>query len=276
MLDADVLPSLSALRRFVAAAAAQPTEVFHCQTWILDRFDGFRYAGNRLYRTSVLPEALATIPRESSELRPESRMIHNLEKRGHHTVMPEMVLGLHDFEQTYADIRRTCFLHSIKHARYLQEVVPNWKERAAEEPDFLAAIQGFAAGVLSLQPFTLDADRLSEEAQRLADWHDFPPEKLPLNPAADIEALIVRHLAAAGEPDYVPCYTATPKPPPDPVPLRRRLGDRIRRLGPLRTALWSTGRVAEAAGTRIRLAAEQVGNHPSAAGQILQRTDSCG
>ena len=246
VLDADVLPSVEALRQFVSAAAAQPASVFHCQSWILDRFTGYRYAGNRLYRTAAIADALDAIGPVGSELRPETAMIQALEATGRRTVMPRLVLGLHDFEQWHRDIRRTCLLHAFKHPGYLRQEVLVWRRRASAEPDFLSALQGFAAGLLTLEEVGLDAERLTQAAQR---WTQFPgefAEKPPLDPSADLESLIALRLADAGSPDYRCDYPETVRT------ARHRLLDRVGRLGPLRSLPWLLGRGLEAAGVGLQ------------------------
>ena len=249
VVDADVLPQIDAVRGFVAAGRAQPAGVFHCHPWVLDRFSSYRSAGVRLWRCERLPAVIDRIPADGAAMRPETAAVRATEATGLRDAFVPTVVGLHDYEQSLADVRRTCFLHALKHPNFLSEHVPRWKRAAAAEPDFLAALQGFAAGVLALEGAGLHAGRTADLAAAVADVPRPLPEKGPLPAGAAVDGLVTAALAAADPPDFgLGHLTAAAR-------ARARLSREARRLG-WRAAPAVLGRALAGAGRRLQRVAE--------------------
>lgn len=138
-IDADVL-ILPELVTFLAEAATLPPQVFEAQALILDKLiPSRRPAGNHLYRTDLIPQALSLIPSRDS-LRPESDMIQAMAAKGFPCHQSFQVMGLHDFEQTHRDVYLKAFLHGHKH-RYLMHLFkPVWEELGRTDDDYRVAL----------------------------------------------------------------------------------------------------------------------------------------
>jgi len=157
-IDADVLIRSNAIRDLLQFAQETDDNVFELQELVLDKlFLTFRPAGNHLYRTSFLPEAIGHIPHESSSGRPETTTIRNMESQGHPWVQSEIIFGLHDYEQHYCDIYRKGFQHGKKHRKYIPYLEPLWHRLGKEDPDYHIALMGLGAGLNSVEPYYFDA-----------------------------------------------------------------------------------------------------------------------
>lgn len=148
-VDADVLVDVDQLPKLILKALELEESVFQIQGLVLDKFVPIhRPAGNHVYRTSLLEKALQFIPEEGVSLRPESDMLNEMSRQGHPWVQCDVVVGIHDFEQYYADIYRTCFLHGVKHLSWLPHLEPYWNLRAPEDFDFeLAAVASLSGRI---------------------------------------------------------------------------------------------------------------------------------
>ena len=163
-VDADVVPTPGAVTALVARAEALDRPVFELQAMVLDRLFGVRRpAGNHLYRTALLPQALERIPADEMVLRPESAMILAMAAQGHSWWQDDMVFGLHDFGQWSRDIARKVYVQAAKFQRFL----PFLQERfmvgaAAGEVDFLVARAALEIAATSTVRPVLDAARLAD------------------------------------------------------------------------------------------------------------------
>lgn len=169
-LDADVVLRTGALAALVAAAdAADPdaacVEGLVCDLLLARR----RPAGCHLYRTSVLSRALATCRFDPGAIRPERHVKEQLAALGHPLVWSDVVVGLHDAEQWYADVFRTAHVVAHKFADEVEHWAGAWwRERgAAGDPDLLvAALAASVAGssgdvpVIDRRTYPDDIDQL--------------------------------------------------------------------------------------------------------------------
>lgn len=146
-IDADVLVKQGAVSELLAAAEQLEEESFGLQGLILCKFfGGLRGAGNRLYRTSLLPQALDCIPQEET-IRPETDTVRAMEAKGYPWKLVEVTVGLHDYEQYYKDIYRKCFTQAHKHHYLMKNLFqPLWTRQAKEDPDYQVALWGLRAG----------------------------------------------------------------------------------------------------------------------------------
>lgn len=155
-VDADVLPFANAVDALLEQAETLDDDVVEVQGLVFDRlFGGWRPAGVHLYRTAHLQRALELVPAVSSEVRPETSLLHRLHQEGLAWRQIELGFGLHDFGQSTRDIYRKCFIHAWKHVNLVPRMLAYWRARAAEA-DFRAALQGLAAGVAHSGPVIPD------------------------------------------------------------------------------------------------------------------------
>lgn len=179
-VDADLLPRSDAIARLVKVAKQQAPSNFFTQAMVYDKFfGGPRTAGIKLYNTALLPEALAQMDAAPQSLRPEHSIIEHMNSRGYgwHEELG-LVLAVHDEEQFYRDIFRKCFVQAFKHDYLASLFVPLWRAARATDPDFHAALLGFAKGLQTQQRFELNAQDLSAIAAaelEAAGVHEKPP-----------------------------------------------------------------------------------------------------
>ena len=134
-VDADVLVFPGAVQEFTGLAERMPKDVFHFQGSIRDKLypREIRPAGHRMYRVRDLPSLLGLI---RDDIRVESSLVRRYQ--GGKTIQVENLFGLHDFEQSYADLYRKGRTHAIKHGSW---PVAHWKRSA--DLDFRAAYAGW-------------------------------------------------------------------------------------------------------------------------------------
>lgn len=147
VVDADVLVRAQAVHQLVDTARGLDDDVLVLQGLVHDKiFNLLRPAGNHLYRTALLREALAHIPAEGTTLRPESGTIDAMVARGYSFVQCDVPVGLHDYEQDLTDIAKKCFIQAHKHGPFTEAVWPQWQRLQHTDPDFAAAMLGVEAG----------------------------------------------------------------------------------------------------------------------------------
>lgn len=163
-VDADILLRPNAVHSLVSAAEKCNTQVCEIQGLILDKiFGGTREGGPHLYRTSLLPKALELIPEEGTDLRPEYYMLQAMKAAGHPWIQTKELFGVHDFEQYYRDIYRKCFIQAHKHDYLADWFIRYWRRMASEDPDYKAALIGFAAGIAETGNVRIDASKYPED-----------------------------------------------------------------------------------------------------------------
>lgn len=163
VVDADVLVRADFAREIVECAEAQSDDVFVVQGLVLDKMFGLlRPAGNHLYRTAMLVDALACIPAGDGGLRPESSTIDAMAARGCLFVQTPVVAGLHDFLQHPLDIVRKCFVQAHKHTRFVEKVWPFWEALARSDADFTWAMLGAKLGFAYPDAVRIDSAFLRE------------------------------------------------------------------------------------------------------------------
>ena len=228
-LDADVLLRPGAIAKAVAAAEAAPEAAFCVTAKVADRLlCQIRPAGQHLYRTALLHEALARGSFDPADRRPETALKKAMAAAGHPNVPVETVLGLHDFEQSFADIFRKVVAHVRKHGRFIDDAEALWRSRAAEDPDYrFATIAAAVARVIDeTEPDPGAAAGATTDRRRFPATVDallLPAglaEKPPLAAGVIDGAWIERELAG-----FVPALVFRP---PSHRPARRRLGIRAR------------------------------------------------
>ncbi|MEX2601285.1 MAG: hypothetical protein WD355_06530 [Balneolaceae bacterium] len=161
-VDADVLLRPGAVETMVGYAEKQPENVCEIQGYIMDKFfGGARIGGVHLYRTSLLPEAIQSIPEEGVNIRPERHTLGEMKKKGYPWKTVPYIVGTHDDEQYNADIYRKAFVQAVKHTYRAELFITLWRERAKEDQDFRVALQGFSDSIRT------DADVYIDRTQGL-------------------------------------------------------------------------------------------------------------
>ncbi|MCC6658250.1 MAG: hypothetical protein IT512_08705 [Rhodocyclaceae bacterium] len=161
-IDADVLV-LPALRNFIAEAKRLPAHFAEAQALVADKLlPARRPAGNHLYRSTLIPKALASLP-DSPGLRPESAMVDALVRAGHPYHQSAWLIGLHDFGQAPADVYDKAALHGHKHAYLGELLLPLWQGWSEEDEDYRIALQAFLAASHQPAPAEVARHRGGEE-----------------------------------------------------------------------------------------------------------------
>ncbi len=143
-IDADVLPSPSKLKAFLSFCQQQDEECLVVNPYILDKFLCMPRTGTYVYQSKYLSQALEYIPPAGTSNRPESGVVLKklLEKDGLHKKRYDNIYALHDYQQFYKDIFRTCFTHAHKHGMLVNLLLPYWQKLSVFDRDYSVAILG--------------------------------------------------------------------------------------------------------------------------------------
>ncbi|MCH6236513.1 hypothetical protein [Cognataquiflexum rubidum] len=192
-IDADVLISKEQTIKFFEFAFNSPPDLFCIQSLILDKFFPIkRPSGIHLYRTKLCEKAIKFIPKEGLSLRPESFLKREMAILGYPTQQSNVVVGIHDFEQYYADIYRKCFLQAHKHKSYIKPALEIWRSRKEFDMDYQIAIYGATAGSLYADEVLVDKRFLEDEAVEILNLKGIE-EKEALDPITNDEISNIIH-----------------------------------------------------------------------------------
>ncbi|NDV00064.1 glycosyltransferase family 2 protein [Pseudoroseicyclus tamaricis] len=145
-LDADVLLRPGALAELLAAARAQPENTFGVCGRVADPLLGqWRVAGQHLYRTKWLGKALEEVRFDPEQRRPESHVKRQMKGRGHDWADVDVAMGLHDAEQSFADIFRKVVVHTRKHDRFMGYARRYWERLGGGDADLRVALWALEA-----------------------------------------------------------------------------------------------------------------------------------
>ncbi|MFO7907825.1 MAG: hypothetical protein R6U98_34585 [Pirellulaceae bacterium] len=181
-LDADVLLRANAIRDMLAWAQIRTDEFFLANFSVADKFLGrVREGGGHLYRTKLVDKALARAgPDIDGHERPESLVRARMGYEGYPAFqLHGLIVGLHDFEQSYRDIYRTTYVHQMKHpAADMTACRAAWRRLAKHDPDFRVASIGAEAAAINGGAAVIDDRRfpaLVSEIDPLSDMQEKPP-----------------------------------------------------------------------------------------------------
>lgn len=169
-LDADVLLRTGALSALVAAADAADPDASCVEGRVCDLLLArHRPAGCHLYRTSVLPRALAACRFDAGAIRPERHVKDQLAALGHPLVWSDVVVGLHDAEQWYADVFRTAYVVAHKFAEEVEHWAGTWwrEQGAAGDTDLLVAALAAGVAAASREVPTIDRRTYPDDIAQL-------------------------------------------------------------------------------------------------------------
>lgn len=149
IIDADVVLRSDAVARILRVADSRPANVCEVHGLVLDKLFGeFRLAGNHMYRTSMIPIVLDCISYEGQVERPETSALRAAAAKGHPFQKVALAVGIHDYEQKYADIFRKGLLQSYKHLGKSGDFLCYWRDNMRSDTDYRVALEGFAFGLI--------------------------------------------------------------------------------------------------------------------------------
>jgi hypothetical protein len=254
-LDADVLLLPNSVHEMISLAEKQAPSIFEIRGLILDKFfGGPRQGGIHLYRTSLLSQALTLIPLEQEQIRPEQHTLDAMKARGFSWKRVDYLIGIHDFEQYYADIFRKCFAQAHKHQEYSEIFLSYWPQQGINDLDYKVAIRGLMAGLDYQGEVRIDIQqeicREHFENLNIAEKPDLPPGYYSL---LDIEHLVKNWI----EPPVYHKYfqfemIAHANQKPKHSIRKKNLAEKRKNLGPLKYLLYLLGWGVERAGKRIK------------------------
>jgi hypothetical protein len=249
-LDADVLLREGAVRRLVAEAEAMPAGFVQIEGQVYDKISGsFREAGQRVYRTALLPLALEQIPAAGADIRPEYATLLKLGALGHRSRRVAIVMGVHDHEQYFRDLYRKAFIHATKHDFLLTKMVRRCRNLMASDADFRVVLRGLWDGLLHTGPIHLDTATFPADlAGVLGEMNVL--EKGGLDDGAITSVTVEKWLASAGP---VPHFLEWSRiGPAAPAGLGSQLARLWRQYGILGTLLQLSGAGLCRAGARVK------------------------
>ena len=183
-IDADVLVHAPGIIELLTVAESVDENTFYVQGLTIDKLIPIkRPPGNGIYRNALADKARQFIPEDGTSLRPETTTMEGMIAAGYRMYRTNIVVGLHDFEQSYADIYRKSFLHAKKHANVLPRVKAYWKQHEPEDQDFTVARLGARVGQTYGDTVYLDREFQQEEWQLLRQLKNIE-EKPPLDAQA--------------------------------------------------------------------------------------------
>jgi hypothetical protein len=167
-IDADVIPTDRCVETLVTLAESLERPVFEVQGVVHDKLFGVsRPAGNHLYRTELLPDALNHIPVALDVLRPESAVIRTMSARGHPWWQDSAIVGLHDHGQFLRDIARKVMVQALKFERFSEFLKEHFLTLAPTDDDFKVALAALDAVARKNLVPVLDADAMSAPSDDL-------------------------------------------------------------------------------------------------------------
>lgn len=254
-LDADVMFRAGAVAALILDAERMPRSYIQLEGRILDKLTGmYRQAGHRVYRTSLLSEALSHVPAPGTVIRPEYETLLKMTARGHRSRRVATVAGLHDFEQYYRDIYRKAFVHARKHRNLAPAIVERCLRHLESDRDFEVLLKGLIDGLTTSDLVTIDTrrfeGRLSDEWLTSVGLEEKPPLRPGDRDAAAWQAVCEFVLNA----NPAPPFDAVDEPAPPLTPRQvqwRHYRDRIAGHGFLKATTSSVGSVIKRIGLRL-------------------------
>lgn len=260
-LDADVLIMPSAVSGLLGFAEQMPQHFFHLEGKVFDKITGiYRQAGHRIYRTELLPLALAEIPDPGAQIRPEYHTITRMVGLGYPSRLVASPVGLHDFEQHYVDLYRKSVVHATKHRELLPALIARSSRLAHADPDFLVILKALWDGLIMADTVTIDARRYDDQAAHALQSLGLA-EKAPMIDSAGFARrfpVFVNDIRSAHPAPNFSVWDQVPASPAVSAPsesqrsswLDKVLG-RIAERGPVRGSIAALGALLRLAGQRL-------------------------
>ncbi|MEZ4944366.1 MAG: hypothetical protein R2804_02450 [Cyclobacteriaceae bacterium] len=148
IIDADILLArnfFSNLLPKALKAADNSCLGFSFRVW--DRFyNSPKYRGIHIYKTEHLKDCIVEIPPLGEQLRPESFVKKQLEKKGASWLLYGNTVGLHDFFQKPSDIFAKMAMRANRSADDLVSLENLFEKQKNDHVDFLVALAGLEYG----------------------------------------------------------------------------------------------------------------------------------
>jgi hypothetical protein len=160
VVDADLLPLDTLVGVLLAGARADAGDWFEKHALIRCKlFAKKRGAGNRVYRTALLTDAMELVGEFGSALRPEYEMVRAMVGRGHGSELIKEVVGLHGYEQFYRDLYRTAYVHAVKSPVRCGAAYAGWLAQK-DDPEFAVILAAYDAGMRHRGKLVIDASEV--------------------------------------------------------------------------------------------------------------------
>lgn len=190
-IDADVMLNPGSVDILRKAAELMPDNYIQLEGRVFDKILGsYRQAGHRIYRTELLPLALKHVPEAGREIRPEYFTLQQVGQHGHPSRRIAEIVGLHDFEQSYADLYRKSFVHARKHREFVGSLIERCSAHLHNDADFLVILKGLWDGLTSSDSISIDKNRFLNKSKQALEELGID-EKAPLSGA---EAFIKNYM----------------------------------------------------------------------------------
>lgn len=168
-VDADVILKANAVDEILSFAETVTENTFDITPSLLDKLLGeIRPVGIHVYRTQYFDEVLKFVNEAEYEIRPDTFVKRKMESKGYIDVFTERnALGLHDYEQYYADIYRKGLVHARKFSHRMAYAVDMWERLKADDPDFAVALMGYRASQIFVDKHKVDRNMFPERIDDL-------------------------------------------------------------------------------------------------------------
>ena len=248
-LDGDLLISPKRTREFIKHVQENSSEVVQISAASACKFLACsRQVGIRLYKTEKLPEAISLIPPEGEKSRPESHIVKQMEDKGYPVGRYDDTVAIHDYEQFYSDLFRTCFVYAHKLESFNDDLIKYWESKRDSDTDFRIALIALKAGSAFDRHVPIDSRLTAQIAQGFLKLANIE-EKQPLSTGEwneeEIDSLIENFKIADAT-------TGISKTLSGKSTSWSRLKERIQNRGVFRTAGWLCGMALQKTGQKIQ------------------------
>ena len=250
-LGADALVRRGAVTEFVAEATRMPSHYFQIEARIFDKFTGlYRQAGQRIYRTALLRDAMPCVPQPGASMSSEYSVLLAMGSKGHPSRRVSLVVGLHDFEQYYHHIYVSAVVHAVKSPQLVPLILNRCLTYADRDADFRVVLWGLYDG------FTKGRAALTESGSSIAPCLSELglTEKVALDASGDDAESFWRLYQRTLQENIPPRFDTSDEPAPTRSALKARwnvYGDRVMHQGWRQATVGSIGTLLRRAGERL-------------------------
>ena len=154
-LDADILLKTNAIAEMVAEAEQKEQAFLMLNFRVLDQGFGGPTYGTHLYKVENLEKTLPLMEQVKNSQRPETQLNFKMATEfGIPTMTSEKVMGLHGYEQYYADLYRTMFVRAVKFGEKLAYFIERYRSAVKmtnRNNDDIAMLLGLIDGLYHKQ-----------------------------------------------------------------------------------------------------------------------------
>jgi hypothetical protein len=159
VIDADVLLRKEGILKLLEKAKSLPSDSFCHYGMVFDKLsNSFRSAGHNIFRTEHMRMAVQFLPSIKTEIRPDTFIRKSMAKLGFHYYRDLVLVGLHDFEQSFFDLYRKGFLQGVKNRTKVDRFISQWPQNWKSDLDYQVIKGGIEDGLLYQNQLVLDPD----------------------------------------------------------------------------------------------------------------------